>query len=168
MGAGGRGRLSPRTEFKLLNGTVQSTCFLWRGKSGYSPAAASWELALCQPRCPLKLGLRKHPDLKGKRGLNTGCPMWVISLCPSHRRFPLQQQAINYTNVSSQDKIPPFFFLFTATPVAYGSSQARGPVGVTAAGLQHSHSNTRSEPCLQPMSHLWQCQFLNPLSKARD
>ena len=30
----------------------------------------------------------------------------------------------------------------------YGSSQARGPVGVVASGLHHSHSNVESEPCL--------------------
>ena len=40
------------------------------------------------------------------------------------------------------------FCLFRATPVAYGSSQTRGWIGV--AGLHHSHSNTRSELSLQP------------------
>jgi len=35
--------------------------------------------------------------------------------------------------------------LFRATPMAYGGSQARGPIGAVAAGLRHSHSNTRSE-----------------------
>ena len=42
------------------------------------------------------------------------------------------------------------FFFFNATPMAYGSSQARGLNGASAAGLQHSHSHARSEPCLQP------------------
>ena len=42
-----------------------------------------------------------------------------------------------------------FFLLFRAAPEAYGSSQARGRIGAAAAGLHHSHSNTRSEP------HLW-------------
>ena len=37
--------------------------------------------------------------------------------------------------------------------MAYGGSQARGLIGVTAAGLHHSS---------------WQCHILNPLSKARD
>ena len=41
------------------------------------------------------------------------------------------------------------FWLFRATPEAYGDSQARGLIGATAAGLQHSHSNARSEPRLQ-------------------
>ena len=44
-----------------------------------------------------------------------------------------------------------FFFvfsLFRAAPMAYGVSQARGPIGATATGLCHSHSNAESEPHL--------------------
>ena len=48
----------------------------------------------------------------------------------------------------------PSFFLFKAEPAAYGSSQARGRGGVTAAGLRHSHSNTGSEPRLRPTIQL--------------
>ena len=33
-----------------------------------------------------------------------------------------------------------FWVFFRATPMAYGGSQARGPVGAVAAGLHHSHS----------------------------
>ena len=43
-----------------------------------------------------------------------------------------------------------FFFFFRAGTLAYGSSQARGRMGATAAILHHSHSNTGSEPRLQP------------------
>ena len=42
-----------------------------------------------------------------------------------------------------------FFLLFRAVPTTCGSSQARGPIGATAASLHHSHSKIRSEP------HLW-------------
>mgnify|MGYP001273052241 CR=1 FL=1 len=42
-----------------------------------------------------------------------------------------------------------FFFLFRATPVAYGSSQARGQIGAIDAGLHHSSQ---------------QCKILNPVS----
>ena len=42
------------------------------------------------------------------------------------------------------------FFFFKATPEAYGSSWAKGQIRAGAAGLYHSHSNTRSEPHLQP------------------
>ena len=44
---------------------------------------------------------------------------------------------------------PKDFFFFRATPLAYGGSQSRGWIGATAASLQHSHSNSGSEP------HLW-------------
>ena len=53
--------------------------------------------------------------------------------------------------------------------MAYGSSPARGRIRAAAAGLHHSHSNTRSELHLQPtLSSFWQHWILNPLSKARD
>ena len=42
------------------------------------------------------------------------------------------------------------FAISWATPVAYGGSQARGPIGAIAAGLRQSHSNVGSEPRLQP------------------
>ena len=40
------------------------------------------------------------------------------------------------------------FYLFGATFAAHGGSQARGQIGAVAAGLHHSHSNARTEPCL--------------------
>ena len=40
------------------------------------------------------------------------------------------------------------FVLFMATPVAYGSSQAKGQIAAAASGLHHNHSNARSEPHL--------------------
>ena len=46
-----------------------------------------------------------------------------------------------------------FFFFLRAIPMAYGSSQARGQIGATAASLHHSHSNTRSQPHLQSTLH---------------
>ena len=42
------------------------------------------------------------------------------------------------------------FSLFRTTPVAYGSSQARGQIRDIAASVHHSHSNVGSEPCLWP------------------
>ena len=47
-----------------------------------------------------------------------------------------------------------FFFLFRVTPVSYGSSQARGHIGATTASLGHNHSNTQSQPLLQPTPQL--------------
>ena len=63
-----------------------------------------------------------------------------------------------------------FVLLFMATPAAYGSSQARGWIGVAAAGLRHSHSNMVMQPsCFCNLHHnSQQCWIPNPLSKARD
>ena len=47
-----------------------------------------------------------------------------------------------------------FVCFFRAAPTAYGSSQARGPIRATAAGLRQGHSNTGSEPCVQPTPQL--------------
>ena len=50
-----------------------------------------------------------------------------------------------------------FFGLFAiswAAPPAYESSQARGRIGAIAASLGQSHSNTGSEPHLQPTPQL--------------
>ena len=58
--------------------------------------------------------------------------------------------------------------LFRATPAAYGSSQARGRMGAAAAGQCHSHSNSGSEPHLQPTPQLMAMPIRNPLSEARD
>ena len=57
---------------------------------------------------------------------------------------------------------------FRTTPTAYGISQARGQIGAAAASLHHSHSNTKSELCLQSAPQPQQHRILNPLSEARD
>ena len=44
-----------------------------------------------------------------------------------------------------------YFFGFSRTaPVAYGHSQARGPIGAVATGRRQSHCNMGSELHLQP------------------
>ena len=60
-----------------------------------------------------------------------------------------------------------FFWLFRAAPVAYGGSQARGPVRATAVGLHHSHSHSHvgSELHLRPTT-AHQRQMLKPLSRS--
>ena len=47
-----------------------------------------------------------------------------------------------------------FFLLFKPAPEAYGSSRARGQIGVTATSLGHSHSNAGGEPHLRPTPQL--------------
>ena len=58
------------------------------------------------------------------------------------------------TNNSGVHGMRPFFCHFRATPVAYGSSQARGRIRAAAAGLRHSHSNARCKLRLQPTPQL--------------
>ena len=58
-------------------------------------------------------------------------PMALLPLCATERR--------SYVFFL-------FFFLtplFKAAPKAYGRSQARGRIGAAAAGLCHSHRNSR-------------------------
>ena len=47
-----------------------------------------------------------------------------------------------------------FFGLFRVAPTACGVSEAKGPFEAVAAGLCHSHSNTRSEPSLRSTPEL--------------
>ena len=61
-----------------------------------------------------------------------------------------------------------FFYFFVTTSTAYGGSQARGWIAVTAASQCHSHSNTGTKPLVQTTPQLMQCQILNLLSEARD
>ena len=52
--------------------------------------------------------------------------------------------------------------------MAYGSSQARGPLGATAASLDTATA-TQDPSCVCELHHSsWQWWILNPLSEARD
>ena len=99
-------------------------------------------------------------------------PSWVCNLyhCARQHRIlnPLSkardQTHILTDTMSSSQPVEPhgnsltfFFFsfgLFRAASAAYGSSQARGQIQVTAGGLHHSHINARSEPHLHPTPQL--------------
>ena len=61
-----------------------------------------------------------------------------------------------------------FVLFLRATPVVYGTSQARGRIGAEEAGLHHSHSNLGSKTCLQPTPWLMATPVLDPPSEARD
>ena len=47
-----------------------------------------------------------------------------------------------------------FFSSFRVALVAYGDSQARGPIGSVAIGLRQSYSKLGSELCLPPTPQL--------------
>ena len=69
----------------------------------------------------------------------------------SPKENPARTQGLDQLLFMPSHSCPPIFFSFLgATPAAYGGSQARGRIRATAAGLHHSHSNTGSEPHLQP------------------
>ena len=74
------------------------------------------------------------------------CALWQLPLNTCHWG---RRQAVRFS-------FDLFFvvFLSKAIPTAYGSSQARGRIGATDAGLHHSHSNIRSEPHLRPTPQL--------------
>ena len=61
-------------------------------------------------------------------------------------------------------------FYFITTPVAHGSSQARGQMGAAAEGLSGATAReTLDLSHICDLRHsLQHCQILNPLSKARD
>ena len=66
------------------------------------------------------------------------------SFCNHHGTDWIWQETL--VDVESRRKLGGFvLLLFMVAPMAHGSSQARGRIGVTAAGLHHSHSNTGSE-----------------------
>ena len=73
--------------------------------------------------------------------------------------FIISNNAYIMLNVSMVSLFLLFFFLlFSAVPRAYESSQTRGQFGAAAAGLHHSHSNSRSEPTLRPIPQLMATQ----------
>ena len=63
---------------------------------------------------------------------------------------------IEYLNLSLRFVFYLFvcFLLLGAVLAVHGGSQARGPIGVVAAGLHQSHSNVGSEPSLRPTPRL--------------
>ena len=77
--------------------------------------------------------------------LNTVCEVCSNVSFPSlHRLF--------VSSLYSLSVLPEvYFFLFKATPAAYGHSQARDWIGAAAAGLCHSHRNIRFKPHLWPI-----------------
>ena len=87
---------------------------------------------------------------------------WLFNRCPvgwrPHRKFHPVVAGVHTL----------FFSLFRVTPVAYGSSQARGQFGAAAAGLYHSHSTSDLSSLFDLHHSSRQCWILNPLNKTRD
>ena len=82
--------------------------------------------------------------------------LWQLAWLSLYRRCLNICWMTNFTNcwIFSGQFFCLFVLFFRATPAAYGSAQARGRIGAAAASVHHSHSNDRSEPCLQPTPQL--------------
>ena len=69
---------------------------------------------------------------------------------------PLQRPSFcfNDSEVNSRHGFLSFLSFFRAASMAQGGSQARGPMGTTAAGPPQGHSHVGSEPRLPPAPQL--------------
>ena len=87
-------------------------------------------------------------------GIKAHAPFGILSF--SHNIFHHVPSQLCYTAGPYLAEMFCFFFFwpFRAALGAYGSSQARGQIGATAASLHHSHSNTGSKPHLRPTPQL--------------
>ena len=106
------------------------------------------ELHLPSPTLPY---LSNHASLTGREGLGER----ALILEPENiglKSLFHYSSGVTLSKLFNPTDPPPIFFfcLFRATPMAYGSSQARRQIGAVAAGLQHRHSNAGSEPRLRP------------------
>ena len=61
-----------------------------------------------------------------------------------------------------------FLFLFRATPAAYGSSQARGQIGASAASLHRRPGNRESKSHLRPTPHLTKTSAPRPSEQGQE
>ena len=124
----------------LLRGNLRVCCF--------------WSLHTCAPQEITRDW--KNPVMPSKGHLSEACsvPTCYFSLSPlspDHCVAPVHRTAPGTGLGTRRIHFFLFFFcLFRATPAVNGGSQARDLIGAVAAGLHHSHSNTRSEPRLQP------------------
>ena len=98
-----------------------------------------------------KRWLRRNRDMQGLQSSSgSQTRTQTFSLLPQRQ----QTVILRVESVSCFDLLYLIFFLFEATPVAYGNSWARVWIGAAVAGLCHNHSNARPKPHLWPMSQL--------------
>ena len=129
----GQEDLKGETGFAL--GKMRGGCLVERGRQISPSTGGGVRGRLGDTRLAL-LGGRISLNSSEELGPNTECQARELRLC----FYELWR--------STEDFF--YFLLFRAAPVACRSSQARSQIGTAAAGLHHSHSNTRSEPSLQP------------------
>ena len=115
-------------------------------------------------RCHLGKKKRKRSrlDVGPNIGLRPLCPrlevrgsIWKSCLRRRHRCTSQAGVCRMHKNVESLGFLfLCLFFLFRATPVAYGHSQANSQIGATAASLWHSHRSAGPKPPLRPTPQL--------------
>ena len=116
-------------------------------------------------------GHRAHNMLRGTHGKHihgdTGHILTQKYACSNIQGLPRSILAI-LLFAQAQIFPLPFFFFFRAAPMAYGSSQAGGRIGITV-GLYASAMETSDLSHICDLHYSLQHQWiLNPLSKARD
>ena len=84
----------------------------------------------------------------------------------TQRIDPLSSQML--VRFVSTKGTPTLYFLFTATPVVYGSSQARGQIGAEAAGYTTATVTWDLRHSCNLCPNLQQHQSLNRLSETTD
>ena len=108
--------------------------------------------------------LNKLNSNQGKKIWKASLSSWWFLLRSQLKMWKLYMQILNL--LSSFTNLIFFFFLFTATPVAYESSQARSQIRTAAAGLYCSNTGSK---CICDLCHsLQQSWILNPPSEAKD
>ena len=75
---------------------------------------------------------------------------WILNLLQhSGLHFNVMNTIVEFANLSLF-----FFNLFGTALLAYGGSQARGPIGAIATSHSHTHSSVKFERCLRPTPQL--------------
>ena len=134
---------------------------LWASAGGGGVRVGAWDglhihfsyvCMLCMYVCIYFLGSHpQHMELP-RQGSNWSYSSWPTPIATATpdplthwegSGIKLKSSWILIRFVTAEPQEEHSFIYFRAT-LAYGSSQARGPTGAVAAGLRHSHSNTRS------------------------
>ena len=146
MGEGGRWSRDPRwTEAALVQVEVTCTLVVDRGRRPGRRGSGGRLDRTC--RCFSWSG-----EGKGRLRMQRTCWCFVLSsrvedgaLC---REEKSKGKGLWCVKVGNRNPFQTFFFvgLFRATPTAHGGSQARGPVGATAASLHHSSRQLDPQP----------------------
>ena len=85
----------------------------------------------------------------------------------SHHKLPVFPYFWTIEQINTVIFFFGLFVFFRATPATYGGSQGRGWIRAIATGLHQSHSNTGSEPRLQPTPQLTATPDLWPTERGQ-